>query len=141
MSSIIRRADRATKQALERLGEAVQTRASDEDDEYLIEGDHDKLLVRAGLMTAHQSAADSSVELASLRAENVDLRAQLADANAEIERLKNALYEKVVEMIAAKLAANGETEPTVDDVVMAAGGRAFKIDRPEPPVFGEKEIA
>ena len=44
-------------------------------------------------------------------------------------------------MIAAKFAANGETKPTVDDVVMAARGRAFKIDRAEPPVFGEEEIA
>jgi hypothetical protein len=135
------RAKPAIKVALERLGDAVKTRTTDKGDEYLIEGDRDKLLVRAGLMTAVHTAADSSVELANLRAENADLRAQLADANAEIERLKNALYEKVVEMIAAKFAANGETKPTVDHVVMAARDRAFEIDRAETPVFGEKEIA
>ena len=55
-------------------------------------------------------------------AENADLRAKLADANAEIERLKSALHEKVVEKISAKLAANGETKPTVDNVVMNALG-------------------
>jgi hypothetical protein len=136
MWTIIRRADGAIKQALERLGEAVQTRVGDKGDEYLIEGDPGELLVRAGLMMARQSAADSSVELANLRAENADLRAQLADANAEIERLKNALHEKVIEIIAAKLAANGETRPTVDDVVMAVRGRAIKLDRAESPAFG-----
>ena len=126
----------AIKEALKRLGEAVKTHAGDMGDEHLIDGDREELLVRAGLMMAQpeQSAADSSAKIASLRA-------QLADANAEIERLKNALREEVVEMIAAKFAANGETKPTVDDVVMAAPGRAFKIDRAEPPIFGEKEIA
>jgi hypothetical protein len=136
MSSIIRRADPAAKQALERLGEAVQTRVGDKGDEYLIEGNPEKLLARAGLMMAQpeQSGADAGAEIASLRA-------QLADANAEIERLKNALHEKVVEMIAAKFAAKGETNPTVDDVVMAARSGAFEIEGAEPPVFGEKEIA
>jgi chromosome segregation ATPase len=121
----------AIKEALERLGEAVRTRAGDMGVEHLIEGDRDEPLVRAGLITAQpeQSAADASAEIANLRAEIASLRAKLADANgenerlrAEIERLKSALHEKVVEMIAAKLAANGETKPTVDDVVMAAFG-------------------
>jgi ParB-like chromosome segregation protein Spo0J len=134
MSSTIRRAKAPIKDALNRLGDAVKTRTGNRDDEYLIEGDREQLLVRAGLMTGHRSAADSSAVIASLRA-------QLADANAEIERLKNALHEKVVEIIAAKLAANGETKPTVDDVVTAARGRAFEIKRAEPTVFGEKEIA
>jgi hypothetical protein len=124
MSSTTQVAKSAIKVALERLGGAVNTRTGDRDEEYLIEGEPDELLERAGLMMAQRepSAADPSGELASLRAENVDLRAQLADANAEIERLKNALHEEVVEMIAAKFAANGETKPTVDDVVMAARG-------------------
>jgi hypothetical protein len=124
ISSITQVAKSTIKVALERLGEAVKTRASDRDDEYLIDGDRDELLVRAKLMMAQpgQIAADPSGELASLRADNAGLRAQLADANAEIERLKNALHEEVVEMIAAKLAANGETKPTVDDVVVAAFG-------------------
>ena len=135
MSSIIMRADRATKEALERLGDVVKTRVGDKGDEYLIEGDPGELLVRAGLMMQpEKSAADSSAEIARLRA-------QLADANAEIERLKSLLREKVIEKIAAKLAANGETNPTVDDVDMAARGRAFEIDRAERPFFGEKEIA
>ena len=130
------RAKAAIKDALKRLGDAVKTRGGDRGDEYLIEVDREELLIRVGLMMAQpeQSATDSSAEIASLRA-------QLADANAEIERLKNALREKVVEMIAAKLAANGETNPTVDDVVVAARGRAFEIEGAEPPVFGEKEIA
>jgi hypothetical protein len=42
-------------------------------------------------------------------------------------------------MIAAKPAANGETIPTVDDVVMAACGRAFNTA--QPTIFGENEIA
>ena len=135
----------AIKEGLKRLGEAVKTHAGDMGDEHLIDGDRDKLLVRAGLMMAQpeRRVVDSSLraENVRLRAENTDLRAQLDAANAEIERLKTALHEKVVEMIAAKLATNGETKPTVDDVVMAARGRAFKIDRAEPPVFGEKKIA
>lgn len=136
MSSITHVAKSAINDVLKRLGDAVKTRGGDRNDGYLIDGDPDELLVRAGLMMAQpeQSAADSSAVIAGLRA-------QLADANAEIERLKSALHEKVVEMIAATLAANGETKPTVDDVVMAARGRAFKIERAEPPVFGEKEIA
>jgi hypothetical protein len=151
------RAKPAIKVALERLGDAVKTRTRDGNDEYLIEGDRKELLVRAGLMVAQpeQSAADFSTEIASLRAENADLRAKLTNSDtenerlraenerlgAEIERLKNALYEKVVEVIAAKFAAKGETNPTVDHVVMAARDRAFEIDRAETPVFGEKEIA
>jgi hypothetical protein len=51
------------------------------------------------------------------------------------------LHEKVIEKIAVTLVANGKTNPTVDDVVMAARGRSFEIDRAEPSVFGEKEIA
>jgi hypothetical protein len=141
MSSTTMFAASAIKEALTRLGDAVKTRPGDSDDEYWIEGDREELLVRAGLITAHQSAADPCVELANLRAENADLRAKLAHADSEIERLKNALHEEVVERIAAKFAANGETKPTVDDVVMAARGRALKIDRAEHPVFGEKEIA
>ena len=57
----------------------------DRDVEYLIEGDRDELLARAG-------AGDSSLEIASLRAENdrlraenADLRAKLAEANTEID--------------------------------------------------------
>jgi hypothetical protein len=117
MSSITQVAKSTLKVALERLGGAVKTRTGERDDEYLIEGNPDELLARAGLMMAQpeQSAADSSAVITGLRA-------QLADANAEIERLKNALHKKVVEMIAAKLAANGETNPTVDDVVVAALG-------------------
>jgi hypothetical protein len=151
MSSIIRYAASPIKGVLERLGDAVKTRRGDKDDEYLIQGDREELLVRAGLMMAQpeQSAADSSLraENARLRAENADQRAKLTDANAEnerlraeIERLKKALLEEV-EVIAAKLAAKGETKPTVDDVVMAARDRAFEIDRAEPPIFDEKEIA
>ena len=86
--------------------------------EYLIEGDRDELLARAGLMIAQpdHSAADPSEELSRLRVENADLRGKLDDAEAENERLreeiaqlKSALHEKVVEEIAAKLAAAGET--------------------------------
>jgi ParB-like chromosome segregation protein Spo0J len=109
MSSNIEVAKSAIKDALKRLGDAVKTRPGDKGDEYLIEGDPDKLLVRAGLM-AHQEhdASDSSAEIAGLRVENADLRAKLADAHleietlrvevgradAEIERLKSALHEK-----------------------------------------------
>jgi hypothetical protein len=145
MASTTRVAPTAIKEALKRLDDAVKTRVGDKGDEHLIDGDREELLVRAGLMMAQpeRRVVDSSLraENARLRAENTDLRAQLDAANAEIERLKTALHEKVAEMIAAKLAANGKTKPTVDDVVMAARGRAFKIDRAEPPVFGEKEIA
>jgi ParB family chromosome partitioning protein len=90
------RADDAILKALERLGDAVKKREGDRGVEYLIEGDRDELLFRAGLMAAQpdQSAAHSSVEIArlraendSLRAENAALRAKLADANAEIDRL------------------------------------------------------
>jgi ParB family chromosome partitioning protein len=124
MSWITRYAASAIKEALERLGDAVKTRPGDRDDEYLIEGNRNELFVRAGLMSAQsdQSAADPGDELANLRAENADLRAKLADAESEIERLKNALHEEVIEKIAAKHAANGQTKPTVDDVVMAALG-------------------
>jgi hypothetical protein len=125
MSSIIRRADGAIKEALPRLGDdAVKTRAGDMDEEYLIEGDPDELLIRAGLTMAqpNQSAADSSAEVAILRAENDHLRAKLADADAKIERLKSLLYDSVIDKIAAKLAARGETKPTVDDVVVTALG-------------------
>jgi hypothetical protein len=146
MSWIIDAAKSTIEKALERLGEAVKTRASDRDDEYLIEGDREELLVRAGLMMAHQSAA--SDELANLRAENADssaviasLRAQLADANAKIERLENALHKDVVETIAAKLVANGKTNPTVDDVVVAALRLSAEDRQGQAPVFGEKEIA
>jgi regulator of replication initiation timing len=161
MSSTTQLAKSAIKLALDRLDGAVKTRQCDRDDEYWIEGDREELFVRAGLMPAqpHQSAADSSAEIASLRAENGDLRAKLTEANAKNERLraenadlrakladandrlKNALHEKVVEEIAAKLAAKGETKPTVDDVVTAARGRAFKIERAEPTAFAEKKIA
>ena len=124
MSSTARLAKSAIKEALERLGDAVKTRPGDRDVEHLIEGDRDELLIRVGLVTARPdpSAADSSAEIASLRAENADLRAKLANANAEIERLKSALHEKVVQKISAKFAANGETEPTGDNVVMTALG-------------------
>ena len=124
MSSTTKLAKSAIKQALERLGDAVKTRPGDRDVEHLIEGDRDELLIRAGLIAARpdQSAANFSAEIASLRAENSDLRAKLANANAEIERLKSALHEKIIEKIAAELAANGETRPTVDNVVMTALG-------------------
>jgi hypothetical protein len=62
------------------------------------------------------SAVDRSDEVSSLRAENNELRTQLADANDEIDRLKRLLHEKVIEKIAARL-ADGETKPTVRDVV------------------------
>ena len=68
------------------------------------------------------SAVDRSDEVSSLRAENNELRTQLADANDEIDRLKRLLHEKVIEKIAAKLAADGEAKPTVNDVVIAALG-------------------
>jgi hypothetical protein len=124
MSSIIQRAKNAIKDALMRLGDAVKTRVGDKGDEYLIEGDRDDLLVRAGLMMTQpgHSAADPRDELASLRAENADLRKRLASADAEIERLKSLLHEKVIEEIAAKLTATGETRPTVDEVVATALG-------------------
>jgi hypothetical protein len=32
-------------------------------------------------------------------------------------------------------------KPTVDDVVVAARGRAFKIEKAEPRVFGEEGVA
>jgi predicted nuclease with TOPRIM domain len=154
MSSTIMRAKGAIKQALERVGDAVKMRVGDMDAEYLIQGDREELLVRAGLMTAHRSAADSSTVIASLRAqlaeanaeneklraENADLRAKNERLRAEIERLKKAPLEEV-EVIAAKLAAKGEMKPTVDNVVVAVGGQAFKIERAEPTVFGEKKIA
>jgi chromosome segregation ATPase len=135
----------AIKEGLKRLGDAVKTRAADKGDEYWIDGDRDELLVRAGLMMEQpeRCLVDSNAEITTLRAENdrlraenADLRAKLADANTEIERLKNALQEKAV-----KLAASSETNPTVDDVVMAARGREFEVERAEPRVFGEKEIA
>ena len=43
------------------------------------------------------SAVDRSDEVSSLRAENNELRTQLADANDEIDRLKRLLHEKVIE--------------------------------------------
>jgi hypothetical protein len=142
MSSITQVAKSVIKDALKRLGGAVNTRPGGRDDEYLIEGDPDELLLRAGMMAQpHQSATDSSAEIASLRAENADLRAKLAHADSEIERLKNALHEEVVEMIAAKFAANGETNPTVDDVVVAALRLNTQDRQGQAPVFGEKEIA
>jgi hypothetical protein len=124
MSSITILAKSAIKEALERLGDAVKTRAGGRDLEHWIDGDRDELLVRAGLITAqpHQSAAESNAEIARLRADNADLHVKLADANAQIERLKSALYEKVVEKIAAKLAANRETKPTADNVIETALG-------------------
>jgi hypothetical protein len=127
MSSTAGAAKRALKAALEGPGEdAVKAREGNRGVECLIEGDPDELLIRAGLMTAPPdgdgSCIDSRDEVAGLRAENSDLRDKLADANAEIERLKRALYEDVIEKIAAKFAAKSETKPTVDDVVMAALG-------------------
>jgi hypothetical protein len=137
MSSTAMVAKSAIKDVIKRLGDAVKTRTGSTDDEFLIEGDREELLVRAGLMAlAGQGPPDSSAEIAGLRAENASMRAELADANAEIEklraevdraeaeiqRLKSALQDKVVEKIAAKLAANGETKPTEDDVVMTALG-------------------
>jgi hypothetical protein len=122
MASITLGAKSAIKDALKRLGDAAKMRAGNMDDEYLIEGDQDELLVRAGLMMAQsdQSATDSSAEIASLRAKLADAHAENQRLHAEIEWLKSALHEKVVERIAAKLVANGETETTVDSVVMTA---------------------
>ena len=131
MSSTAAFAKTAINDALSRLGEAVKTREGDMGVEYLIEGNPDELLARAGLMTARpdHSAADPRDELSSLRVENAELRGKLAGANAEIERLraeigrlKSALHEKVVDEIAAKLAAAGETTPTVDEIVATAHG-------------------
>jgi hypothetical protein len=130
MSSRIQRAKNAIKPPLTRLGDAVTTRAGDKGDEYKIEGDCHELLVRTGLMMAQpeQSAANRNAETANLRAEIDYLRTKLADANAENERLrdenerlKTALHQSV-ERIAAKLIANGETQPTANDVVMNALG-------------------
>jgi hypothetical protein len=124
MSSTTMRAKSEIKEALQRLGDAVKARAGDLDDEYLIEGERSELLARAKLTRAqpYPSAVDRSDEVSSLRAENNELRTQLADANDEIDRLKRLLHEKVIEKIAAKLAADGETKPTVNDVVTAALG-------------------
>ena len=74
------------------LGRMVKTRQGDRHEVFLIEGDRDALLDQAGLMKARpdHSAADSSDEQSSLRAENTGLRAQLAIANDEIERLRSA---------------------------------------------------
>ena len=131
MSSTAAFAKTAINEALQRLGDAVKTRESDMGVEFFIAGDRDELLARAGLMIVQpdHSAADPRDELSSLRVENAELRGKLAGANAEIERLraeigrlKSALHKKVVEEIAAKLAAAGETTPTVDDLVATAHG-------------------
>jgi hypothetical protein len=90
MSSIIGVAKSAIKDALKRLGDAGKTRPGDMGDEYLIEGDRDELLVRAGCVVG--SSAEIIClrdENARLRAENDDLRAKLADAKAEINRLRS----------------------------------------------------
>ena len=118
------RAKSKIKEALQRLADAVKARKGDTDDEYLIEGERSELLARAKLTRAqpYPSAVDRSDEVSSLRAENNELRTQLADANDEIDRLKRLLHEKVIEKIAAKLAADGEAKPTVNDVVIAALG-------------------
>jgi hypothetical protein len=125
VSSIVQRAKSATKNALTRLGDAVKTRAGDVNDEYLIEGDRDELLVRAELMMAQpdHSAADPSDEVSSLRAENADLHAKLADAGAETSSGDRAVEER-----AAAEGGRGDRSPigrqrragTVDDVVAAA---------------------
>jgi hypothetical protein len=110
----------AIEKALARLGDAVNARAVDGDDEYWIEGGRDELLVRTGLLKRQPD--QSAAEIASLRVENAYLRRKLADASDENERLKTALHEKVVEEVAAKLIASGKTQPTLDDVVMNALG-------------------
>jgi hypothetical protein len=88
MASTTRVASSAIEEAIKRLGDAVKTRGGT----FLIEGDRDDLLVRAGLMVEQP---DSSAEITSLRAENAklraendDLRAKLAAASAEIDRLR-----------------------------------------------------
>lgn len=129
MSWIVPAAKTAIAQALQRLDGAVKTREGERGIEYRIEGNPDMLLARAAVKTepSDRSAAAADAEIDQLRAENADLRAKLDDANDEIEklhaeigRLKSALHEKVVEEIAAKLVAQGETKPTEDDVVRAA---------------------
>jgi hypothetical protein len=91
MASTTRVASSAIKEALKRLGDAVKTRAGDRDEEYWIEGDRDELLVQAGL----GSDADASVVIARLRAENANLRAKLADAEAEIDRLRGQVRQMI----------------------------------------------
>ena len=129
MSWIVPAAKTAIAQALQRLDGAAKTREGERGIEYRIEGNPDMLLARAAVKTepSDRSAAAADAEIDQLRAENADLRAKLIDANDEIEklhaeigRLKSALHEKVVEEIAAKLVAQGETKPTEDDVVRAA---------------------
>ena len=76
MSSIIRRADGAIKEALPRLGDdAVKTRAGDMDEEYLIEGDPDELLIRAGLLDQRLPQL--------LRREQAALEGQMADRDSD----------------------------------------------------------
>ena len=99
MSSTTMRAKSEIKEALQRLGDAVKARAGDLDDEYLIEGERSELLARAKLTRAQPDpgAVDRGDEVSSLRAENNELRTQLADANDEIDRIKRLLHEKVIE--------------------------------------------
>ena len=90
MSSTSMLAKSAINPALTRLGEAVETRTGEKDIEYLINGDPDALLVRAGLMGAQAELgrSDSHSVIADLRAANDDLRKRLADAQGEIETLR-----------------------------------------------------
>jgi ParB family chromosome partitioning protein len=71
MSTTTRVAASAIEEALKRLGDAVKTRAGDKGDEYLIDGDRDELLVRAGLMMEQLErwVVDSNAEITTLRAE------------------------------------------------------------------------
>ena len=71
MSSKTMRAKGAIKDALNRLGPAVKMRLGDKGDEYLIDGDRDELLVRAGLMMEQLErwVVDSNAEITTLRAE------------------------------------------------------------------------
>ena len=122
MSSTLQRAISAIEPELPRLGDAVNTRMGERDEQYWIEGDRDELLLRAGLMTkrSDQHVADVDDEIVRLRAENTDLRAKLADASDENERFRAEIGRLKSALRAATRVAAGETNPRDDDVLATA---------------------
>jgi hypothetical protein len=166
---------RVRLEQLKHLGDAVRTREGERGTEYLIEGDRDELLARAGLAkpvseagahaviiqanlrdyhehiaqlkAAHtREIAELKTEIDTVRRNAMDdgaranmIKNQLGVAMQDLNRLKGKLHEATVAKLAERVAANGQTTPTVEDVADAALGRGRKIDRNKLPAFTEAE--
>ena len=104
IETAVRSAPSAILHALKRLGDAARTRMSDHGLEYIVDGDCDTLLVRAGLIEAPSQSADSS-ELAALRAENIALTQKVA----ELKDLLAAKDREIIELRARLEQPSGET--------------------------------